>query len=169
MTITDHLRVLFATFPAPQGDVAAQMQAISMALEGFAEEDVADGVKAFVQGKVPGHNMAFAPTAPQLASACRRAMEFRLDDANRHRKAVLQIEARDQDVPKNAENRARVAAMVAGAVKNLSMHDEPKRADNEARRAEMLKRHDERFAPTLRYTTGDPDAEHGDMGQREAS
>lgn len=166
MTITDHLRVLFATFPAPQGDVAAQMQAISMALKGFTEDDVADAVEAFVQGRVPGHNMAFAPTAPQLASACRRAMELRLDEANRHRRAVLQIEAREQDTPKNAENRARVAAMVAGALKNLSMHDIPKAADNEATRAAYLKRHDERFHGT-QYTVGDEDAE-GDMGGRKA-
>lgn len=168
MTIVDHLKVLFASFPAPQGDVAAQMQAISMALEGCAVEDLADAVKAFVQGRVPGHNMAFAPTAPQLASACRRAMEARLSDVNRHRAAVRQIEARETDTPKNAETRARVAAMVAGAVKNLSMHDIPKAADNEATRAAYLKRHDEHFGIGVSYSVGDPDSEL-DMGQREAS
>lgn len=161
--------LLLSSFPNFQsGDAESLLTAYELAISDYHAADLADAVKAFVQGRVPGHNMAFAPTAPQLASACRRAMEARLDDANRHRKAVAQIEARDQDTPKNAENRARVAAMVAGAVKSLSMHDAPKRADNEARRAEMLKRHDERFAPTLRYTTGDPDA-GGDMGQREAS
>lgn len=162
--------LLLSSFPNFQsGDAESALAAYELAVTDYHSQDLADAVKAFVQGSVPGHNMAFAPTAPQLASACRRARESRLDDANRHRKAVAQIEARDDDTPKNAETRARVAAMVAKAVKNLSMHDEPKAADNEATRAAYLKRHDERFLSTLHYTVGDPDAENGDMGQREAS
>lgn len=161
------ISLLLASFPQFQnGDAETALTAYELAVADYTDADLADGVKAFIQGRVPGHNMAFAPTAPQLASACRRAMDSRLDDLRRHRSAVLQIEARDQDTPKNAENRARVAAMVASAVKNLTIRDAAVEEDERARAA-YLKRHDERFHGTA-YTVGDADTE-GDMGQRGAA
>lgn len=150
--------LLLSSFPNFQsGDAESLLAAYEMAVSGCSEDDLADAVQAFVRGQVPGHNMAFAPTAPQLASVCRQALERRIDEANRRRRAVLQIEARDEDTPKSAESRARVAAMLASALKNLSLHDHPRVFDNEAKREAMLKRHDERFAPTLRYNVDDLD------------
>ena len=161
--------LLLSSFPNFQsGDAESALTAYELAVSDYTGEDMADAVKAFIQGRVPGHNMAFAPTAPQLASACRRAMDARLDDMRRHRSAVLQIEARDEaDTPKNAEMRARVAAMVASAVKNLTIRDAAVEED-EAARASYLKRHDDRFHG-VSYTVGDADADDGDMGQRAAS
>ena len=157
--------LLLSSFPNFQsGDAESLLAAYELAVSGCTEDDLADAVKAFVQGRVPGHNMAFAPTAPQLAATCRRALELRIEESVRRNRAVLQIQARDEDIPKNAENRARVAAMVAGALANLSMHDQPRVTDYEARRAAMLKKHDERFTPTLRYTVDDLLAAGGEKG-----
>lgn len=159
--------LLLSSFPNFQsGDAESALTAYELAVSDYTAEDMADAVKAFIQGRVPGHNMAFAPTAPQLASACRRAMDARLTDMQRHRSAVLQIEARDEvDTPKNAEMRARVAALVSQAVKDLTIRDAAVEEDERARAA-YLKRHDQHFGITS-YSVGDPDAE-GDMGGRKA-
>lgn len=157
------IALLLSSFPNFQsGDAESLLAAYEMAVSGCSDYDLAEAVKAFIQGRVPGHNMAFAPTAPQLASVCRRAMELRIDEVNRRRHAVLQIEARDEDCPRDAESRARVAAMVASALKNLSMNDQPRAKDNENRRAEMMKKHDERFMPTLQSNADAAEAGSGD-------
>lgn len=117
------------------------------------------GISDFITGNVPGHNPAFAPSAPQVGSAVRRAMERRLE-AERLNRIALPPPPDDfeQDPPEvRAKNRARLDALAAELASVMDMDRAPLRA--------LQKRTNARFDPPLGYSVGDADEENGDMGQ----
>lgn len=132
----------------------------------YEAQDVERAVSDFLAGDVPaGWNVAFPPSAPQVGSAVRRAMEARLE--REHRRRMLHPALPAPDVEKTPESQARVMALLKTVTEKLSVTDDLRSDSAMLRRANA--RHDEVFAPTLRYTVGDPDAENGDMGGRKAS
>lgn len=128
----------------------------------YETRDVIQGISDFITGNVPGHNPAFAPSAPQVGSAVRRAMERRLE-AQRIGRIALPPPADDfeQDPPEvRAKNRARLDALAASLASTMEMDRAPLRS--------LQERTNARFDRGARFTVGDPD-EDGDMGQRAAS
>lgn len=124
----------------------------------YETRDVIQGISDFITGNVPGHNPAFAPSAPQVGSAVRRAMERRIE---RERLDRLQLPppADDfvQDPPEiRAKNRARLDALAASLANTMEMDRTPLR--------NLQQRTNAYFDPPLGYSVGDPDAE-GDMGE----
>lgn len=125
----------------------------------YETRDVIQGISDFITGNVPGHNPAFAPSAPQVGSAVRRAMERRLE-AERLNRIALPPPPDDfeQDPPEvRAKNRARLDALAAELASVMDMDRAPLRA--------LQQRTNARFDPPLGYSVGDADEENGDMGQ----
>lgn len=123
----------------------------------YETRDVIQGISDFITGNVPGHNPAFAPSAPQVGSAVRRAMERRVE-SERLNRLQLPPPADDfvQDPPEvRAKNRARLDELAASLASSMRMDDAPLRA--------LQARTNARFDPPA-YTVGD-DAGEDDMGQ----
>lgn len=164
---TKALEALFRTYPGFRADdLTATVKTYLHAVSIYETRDVIKGISDFITGNVPGHNPAFAPSAPQVGSAVRQAMDRRLDSERRTQMGRPRLPP--PDIEKSPESRARIKAKVDALVANLTFACEAEMTDSAMLRR-AAERHDAYFAPTLRYSVGDPDAEHGDMGQREAS
>lgn len=157
---TKALEGLFRTYPGFRSDdLAATLKTYLHAVSIYETRDVIQGISDFITGNVPGHNPAFAPSAPQVGSAVRRAMERRLE-AERLNRIALPPPPDDfeQDPPEvRAKNRARLDALAADLAKAMEM--------DFAGLRDLQKRTNARFDPPLGYSVGDADAEAGDMGQ----
>ena len=104
--------MLFATFPPLAGDdVDAQLEAYALALSSYDMCDVDAAIGNFIAGKAPGHNPAFAPSAPQIGAECRRLESIRLESEERT-KRYTQPQLPPPDVQHTPESRARIKAMV---------------------------------------------------------
>jgi hypothetical protein len=156
---TKALEGLFRTYPGFRADdLAAMVKTYLHAVSIYETRDVIQGISDFITGNVPGHNPAFAPSAPQVGSAVRRAMERRVE-SNRLNRLSLPPPADDfeQDPPEvRAKNRARMDELAASLASVMDMDRAPLRA--------LQERTNARFDPPA-YTAGDPDEENGDMGQ----
>jgi hypothetical protein len=158
---------LFRTYRFVEPDEADEMLAEYFdALTDYQTCDIEAGIRNMRTGSVDGFNPSFLPPAPLVAKAVRAAMHKRLD--SEHRDRLSRPALPPPDIEKSPESRARVKDMISGLLKNLAMVEEAETTDSAMLRR-AAERHDSYFTPTLQYTTGDPDAEHGDMGQREAS
>lgn len=173
---TRALEGLFRTYPGFKADdLTATIKTYLHAVSIYETRDVIQGISDFITGNVPGHNAAFAPSAPQVGSAVRRAMERRVE-AERLDRLALPPPPDDfeQDPPDvRARNKARMDALAEQLAANLRTEE----AENDRKRAEMNRKANNRFDPSqdaadmsrrlgiggARFTAGDPDAE-GDMG-----
>jgi hypothetical protein len=160
---TRALEGLFRTYPGFKADdLGATIKTYLHAVSIYETRDVIQGISDFITGNVPGHNPAFAPSAPQVGSAVRRAMERRVE-AERLDRLQLPPPADDfvQDPPEvRAKNRATLDALAASLASTMDMDKAPLR--------DLQRRTNERFDPPA-YSVGDEDAEHGDMGSRGAA
>jgi hypothetical protein len=149
---------LFRTYPGFKADdLGATIKTYLHAVSIYETRDVIQGISDFITGNVPGHNPAFAPSAPQVGSAVRRAMERRVE-AERLDRLQLPPPADDfvQDPPDvRAKNRAMLDALASSLASSMDMDRAPLR--------DLQRRTNERFDPPA-YTVGDDDAD-GDMGQ----
>lgn len=173
---TKALEALFRTYPGFRADdLAATVKTYLHAVSIYETRDVIQGISDFITGNVPGHNPAFAPSAPQVGSAVRRAMERRLEAA-RISRVALPPPADDwvDDAPDvKAKNKARLEALAASLAADLRTEE----ADTDRKRQQLANRTNARFAPSYdeadmsrrlgvggaRFSLGDPDAD-GDMG-----
>jgi len=117
--IAEAFDLLFRTYQqgdhsADPGDLArerlAKAKVYFEAVAIYEAQDVEAAVADFLSGSVPGHNPAFVPTAPQVGSATRRAMERRTERLAREK--ALRPRLPPPDVEKTPESRARVKAMI---------------------------------------------------------
>lgn len=163
-TISKALNDLFSTYPSFRpADPVAAMKVYFEAVSEYHQADVLDAVHAFITGSVPGHNPSFAPSAPEVGSACRRAMFKRLD-AERLDKLALPAPPDDfeQDpLDVRIRNKAKLDALAASLASTMDMDRAPLR--------DLQRRTNAYFDTPLGYSVGDPDAEAGDMGGRKAS
>jgi hypothetical protein len=169
-TIAEALDRLFRTYQqadrnADPGDLARERMAKAKvyfeAVSIYEVADIEQAITDFITGNVPGHNAAFAPSAPQVGSAVRRAMERRVERERLDRLA-LPPPPDDfvQDPPEvRAKNRALMDQLAASLASQMDMDRAPLR--------DLQRRTNERFDPPA-YSVGDPDAE-GDMGNRGAA
>lgn len=138
------------------------------AVDEIPAQDVSAAVDAFLQGKVPGFDGRFAPTAPQLAAAARRAMNERLDSEERTNR-YTQPQLPPPIVQHSAEERARVKALVDGFVAKQVADGES--ADEVKARKALFDATNARFYPDMTpeammkrlrlvpYTVGDADGD----------
>lgn len=156
---TRALEGLFRTYPGFKADdLAATIKTYLHAVSLYETQDVIQGIGDFITGNVPGHNTAFAPSAPQVGSAVRRAMERRVERERLDRLA-LPPPADDfvQDpLEVRVRNKARLDALANSLASTMDMDRAPLR--------DLQRRTNARFDPPG-YSVGDPDEENGDMGQ----
>jgi hypothetical protein len=95
----------------------AAAQVYIEAVSPFTADDVEGAVQAFLTGGVPGFNAAFAPTAPQVGSVCRREMEKRLESAERSRRFMPRLPP--PDIPKTDDSRKRVREAMKHAAETI--------------------------------------------------
>lgn len=172
--ISAALERLFRTYPSQikgdsELDVARNRVASAKvyfdAVAPYTSGDVEAAVEAFLTGAVPGHNAAFAPSAPQVGSACRRAMEKRLDIENRARRLRPALPA--PEIEKTPEQRAKAKAQVAEFV--ASVADSPAAEATTKQRNAQWARVNARFDPPqddaslmerlMGYSVGSPESE----------
>lgn len=138
--------------------------------------DVIRGISDFITGNVPGHNPAFAPSAPQVGSAVRRAMERRLESARLDRLALpAPADDFEQDPPQIRQlNKAKLDALAMSLAADLRTED----AERDRVRSQMASKTNQRFAPPIdpnamarrlgvgaRYYVGDQEAADGYLGE----
>ena len=167
------LERLFRTYPSfGKGETAeevardrmAKAEVYLAAVEPYQAADVESAVSAFITGTVPGHNPAFAPTAPEVGSATRREMEHRVGSEVRARKPALP----PPDIEHSEESRARIKALVAGCVASLTSITAAEDEARELEKAERWQRTHVAFVPDLDeaamaarlgFTVGDRDGD----------
>ena len=189
-TIAEALDRLFRTYQqsdrnADPGDLARERMARAKvyfeAVSIYEPGDVEQAVMDFITGNVPGHNPAFAPSAPQVGSAVRRAMERRLEAARLNKLALPPPpdEWVDDAPDVKAKNKARLDALAADLAAVLRTEE----AETERKRQQLHTKTNMRFDPSrdeaslskrlgiggARFTVGDPDEQNGDMGNRGAA
>jgi hypothetical protein len=154
---------LFRTYRFVEPSEADEMLRVYFeALVDYETRDIETGIHNMLAGRVDGFNPSFLPPAPLVAKSVRDAMLKRLE-TERLDRLQLPPPADDfvQDPPEvRAKNRAKLDALAASLASSMRMDDAPLRA--------LQARTNARFDPPG-YTVGDPDAETGDMGEREAS
>lgn len=170
------LERLFRTYPSlgkgstPEEisrSLAAAAQVYYEAVAPYTADDVEVAVNAFLTGTVPGHNTAFAPTAPMVGSACRRAMEKRVDAENLRRR--LRPALPKPDIVHTDEERARAKALVADFVASVASAEIEQTTEEQKRRKERWEKVNARFQPAmddasvmerlLGYSTGSPESD----------
>jgi hypothetical protein len=173
-TVSNLMNLLFATFPPPPGaDVAAQLEAYSIALEGHDVGDIEAAVRKLIRGEVAGHNQSFAPSAATLGAVVIERRNHRLDVASR---GYIRNQLPAPTIERTDDSRARVAALVKAVT---TVDTEAERIAEDARRegwakvsarfdADLDALPDSERLKRLGYTTGDSDAD-GDMGSRAAT
>lgn len=175
-TVQSLMNLMFSTFPPPPGtDLAAQLEAYSIALDGHDLRDIEAGVKRIIRGEYAGHNPSFAPSAATLGSVVIGSRNYRLE---REARNVVRNQLPAPTIERSDESRARVAALMETAVSNLASELRTPDAETERRKQAFQSRVFDRFDPPqseaemrgrLGFTAGDPDGEDGDMGQGRAA
>lgn len=137
---------LLSAFPATsQADPTLVLHNFLMAVEDWPADIVTDAVDSFIKGAVPGFDGRFAPTPPQLGTACRKAQEKvnRVAYLNRLARPALP----PPDIEKTPEERERAKAKVAEFVASVS--DDPADEATIAIRNARWAKVNARFAPPM--------------------
>lgn len=151
---------LFRTYPsqakgANEFEVArnrvAAAEVYMRAVAPYTAADIEQAVDEFLTGAVPGHNAAFAPTAPQVGAVCRRVMERRLDTENRMRRLRPALPA--PDIIHTPEQQARAKAQVEAFIASQGPTQLDQRVIDQASRDRMAA-HDSFFADQFVPTEG---------------
>lgn len=132
---------LFRTYRFVEPSEADEMLRVYFeALTDYETQDIEQGIRNMLSGKVEGFNPSFLPPAPLVATAVRAAMNMRLDTEHRNRPPALP----PPELPEpTAEQKARVKALMEQAARTLSSDSDE--ADLKARRLAQLRRTNEYF------------------------
>jgi hypothetical protein len=168
--VTTALKKLFRTYPQfAADDLAETMRVYFEALQPYATQDISTAVSNFLAGAAPGHNPAYAPSAPLVGAETRRVMNLRLESEARNRAKAPSLPAPQME--HSPESRFRVAAMTAELVKRTA--DSLSTLDNDTQRKRVWGSVHERFYPAdidpgetrhrlglpPQVTAGDPDGD----------
>lgn len=173
---TAAIGMMLKAFPGSQSTITADSARVYLfAVEDMPLEAVKRACRALVRGEVQGRNHSFAPSAPELAQLAREfegkirveefeaAHQFVLEDSPLWKKLEL---LKNETFPSSLRAAGRgwhfKHSDVAEAEK-LALPPPISEEQQAANRARLAK------AFGAKFSLGDPDAEAGDMGQREAS
>lgn len=172
------MQLLFATLPLPakgrtEEEVAQHRllasQAYFKAVDDYRSDDVEAGVALILQGRLPNFNGNFAPTAPQVSTACRIALEARLKSEHDWRPKlpkpdVVKEPGSQERVKAKLQEMYRPAAQPVEGTDYAALEAERKAREEIARR---MAKHDEHFGldpvdergmlQRLGYVVGDRD------------
>lgn len=112
---------LLSAFPAVSGEPALILHNYLMVAEDFDADIVEEAVTLYIKGAMPGFDGRFAPTAPMLATGCRKAVEDRSRVA--YLAGLKMPRLPPPDLEKTPEQMARGRAMMEAAIDNLAAHD----------------------------------------------
>jgi len=163
--VTAAFNRLFSTYPQfATADFNEVVGAYFDAVEPYETQDVLVAVKNFLSGSAPGHNPAFAPSAPLVGAESRRVMNQRLDSEARQRKRALPA----PDIVHTPEERARVSAMVEDLKRRTAEQMRTEDAAADLRMRDLSARTNARFFPDqdpmamkrrLGFAAGDPEGD----------
>lgn len=157
-TVAAAFQRLFRTYPQFQADGAEDaLRVYFEAVDPYETADIEAAVRNFLSGSAPGHNPAFAPSAPQVGAETRRVMSQRLEAEARSRAARPALPP--PDIEKTPEQRARAKALVEQTVANLTGLTEPEHMASADNRKSILERANARFDSERGYGVGDPDGD----------
>lgn len=78
---------LFNGLPLPDAsDKALVAKGYVIAIQGYPEWAIADAVRNYIRGIVPGQSLKYSPRAPELSAVIRKALEHVYDDIARTRR-----------------------------------------------------------------------------------
>lgn len=117
---------------------------------GFDVDLVERGVDLLLTGAIPGYDGRFAPTPPQLGTACRRAAEKRAHE--RYLEGFTAPRLPAPEIEKTPEQREHAKAMVDAFVRSQSPFGQDGAAEREAK--DRLARHDSFYADDYVPTDG---------------
>lgn len=119
---------LFASLPTKGGDdKALVLKGYLIALQGYPEWAIANTVRAFVRGLVPGASTSFCPRAPELSKAVRGELQHVYDELERdriaaERRAYEPVNPRRTQAPeREAPPRGKLLATFSTAEEGLKM------------------------------------------------
>ena len=135
---------LFSVMPAPRGvNPEKAFDGYVLALSGFAVVEIDEAIRRYLAADFPDMSLKFYPRAPELAHLCRLVRSEHAAAAERlmrierlHRERQEEAEAAKLRIH-TPEEKARIAALVAGL--HASLEDEDKRQAAEAREAERAR------------------------------
>lgn len=113
------------------------------AIDGFDLDLIEAGVDLVLRGELPGHDMSFAPTAPQFATACRMAAERAA--RQRYINRVNAPRLMPPEIEKTPEQQARAKALIEQFVASQQAPQIVGHAAEQASKDRMAK-HDALFA-----------------------
>ncbi len=115
------LTLLMASFPSSETEqeLVSIMGIYDLALEGIDPKWVDQAVRAFIQGRVPGHNPSFRPRPSELAAYARPLQNQQAEFERIYTRQFLQIENRGREEP-TAEEKARVQATLKRATQQIA-------------------------------------------------
>ena len=131
--------------PTSNADPAQALRNYLDVVEDWHADLVEEAVTLFIKGEIPGFDGRFAPTAPMLAGACRKAAE------NRQRAAYIASLSAPRlmapEIEKTPEQRERARELVASFVANLEAENID--AAETQRRNEQWVKVNARFQPDM--------------------
>jgi len=164
-TVSAAFQRLFRTYPSFQADAGEDALRVYFEAVGpYETRDIEAAVQSFITGSAPGHNPAFAPSAPMVGAEARRLMNMRLD--SEHREKLRQPALPPPDVVHDEESRARVKAMVDDMIQRNA--DLRRTEEATQKRNDVWAKTNARFNPDadpyamrkrLGFETGDPEGD----------
>lgn len=137
---------LFSTYPQFVGaDTGELILAYFDAIEPYDTQDILAAVKSFLTGAAPGHNPAYAPSAPMVGAEARRVMNLRLDSERRMKALRPSLPA--PTIEHSPAERARVAAMADDLVRRTA--EQLNTPDNATHRKDVWGPVHQRFYPDM--------------------
>lgn len=139
-------------YPSPGSiDPARRISGYVTAIEDYDGDTLREAVTNFLKGRVSDHNPDFCPTPARLATECRRILDARITDQQRHKAAALQIEQREEIFHMDPPELRRMA--VDAGLAKLKKFTEPEKTPEQiaakaAADAAYLSKHDAAFVDT---------------------
>lgn len=156
--------LLLGSFPTfASGDAEAALASYELVMADFEECDIEGGVMILIRGEYPGHDGRFAPTAPILATAMRKARDMRLEREAAARRRIPPPEPEIEKDPRIAAGLRELAGKLADTMRTED-------AKRDRSRRNLFASANARFAPDndvdaqrrrLGFDVGDPDDDGG--------
>lgn len=165
--ISEALSRLFLTYPGFQtDDIAGVLKVYFEAVSEYETQDILNAVHVFIIGAAPGHNAAFAPSAPQLGAMTRAVRDRRLD----HERLLQKPALPEPPIKFAPGERERVVAMAEAHIQKMTAAMRTDDAAADARMRDLTARTHSRFQADMSdaavrnrlrlFDIGDSDAEH---------
>lgn len=139
---------LLSAFPTTgTADPALVLHNYLMAAEDFSADDVEAAVTMYIKGSVPGFDGRFAPTAPMLATACRKVIDERNKQAYYASFSAPRLPP--PDIEKTDDQRQSVREKMNAAIENLAANMALQSAEALEASKARWERTNDRFHPDM--------------------